>query len=592
MLGDIAEMLLSLIKTMSVVIVLTYVITQTRLYDEILEKKLNIRSRLLLIVIFGLFSIFGTLSGIPILDAIANIRDLGPAIAGLIGGPLVGVGAGLIGGLHRMTLGGITAVPCSLSTVLAGLAGGLIYRYLKGEFIGIRGATVFAFLVESFHMGITLLLARPFDEALIIVRQVSAPMIIANTLGMAIFAFIFVNVSRERRTASEKKKMESELQIAREIQMSIVPKIFPPFPERSDFNLYAVLEPAREVGGDLFDFYLSEDESKLFFTVGDVSGKGVPASLFMAVTKTLLKAKTTTGLTPDETLAQVNNELCQGNESAMFATVFMGALDVNTGYVEYGNGGHNLPYIIRGDGNLEQVSGFGNMALGVMEDMPYRSGQTKLNNSDKLVIYTDGVTEAQDIRGNLFLESRFEDFLKKNSGAAPQELIELLVKEIEEFAEGAEPADDITVLVLEFTGNNEKTLNLTLKNDLAEITRLSEAVEDYGQKNQLDKKTVFNINLALEEIVTNIITHGYKDSTEEEYVDIAFDLQNGNLQITVTDHAAPFNPLEMPEPDTSQPLEDRDIGGMGIHLVKNVMDNLDYRRENNANVLILTRQVG
>ena len=232
--------------------VLAYVLTRTRAYAAIMARKeITLNQQIGMILIFGIFSIYGTLSGIDVMGAIANIRDLGPAIAGLIGGPWVGIGAGLIGGLHRYTMGGITYIPCSISTVIAGLAGGLIYQYRKGEFVGITGAVVFMALMEAFHMGLTLVIVKPFSQILPIIQNISLPMILTNAAGMGIFAFIIHNLMRERETQRTKELIESELSVAREIQMSIVPKIFPPFPERPEFDMFAVLEPAKEVGGDL-----------------------------------------------------------------------------------------------------------------------------------------------------------------------------------------------------------------------------------------------------------------------------------------------------------------------------------------------------
>ncbi|MGI5920994.1 MAG: LytS/YhcK type 5TM receptor domain-containing protein [Syntrophomonadaceae bacterium] len=285
--GNIVDLLVELIKNMSVIIVLAYVLTRTRAYTTIMSKKeASPKQKLGLILVFGIFSIYGTLSGIEIMGAIANIRDLGPAIAGLIGGPWVGLGAGLIGGIHRYTLGGVTYIPCSISTVLAGIVGGLIYHYRKGGFVSITTAVTFMVLMEAFHMGLALVIVKPFSLILPIIQNVSLPMILTNGLGMGIFAFIIHNLIKERETQHTKEMIEGELSVAREIQMSIVPKIFPPFPEKSELDVFAILEPAKEVGGDLYDFFLLDDDH-LCFTIGDVSGKGVPASLFMAVTKTL-----------------------------------------------------------------------------------------------------------------------------------------------------------------------------------------------------------------------------------------------------------------------------------------------------------------
>lgn len=452
MLKDILDLFLELIKIMSVIIVVAYVLTRTRIYNKILKNTIVIWDKLILALVFGLFAIYGTLSGIEIMGAIANVRDLGPAIAGLIAGPFAGGLAGIIGAVHRYTLGGITALPCAISTIVAGLAAGIFYMARKGKFPSIFTAAFFVFLVECFHMTLVLFISSDSEMALTIVRSISLPMILTNTLGMVVFAFIFHNVFRERSTEEIKNLMESELKIARDIQMSMVPKIFPPFPERDDFSLHALLTPAKEVGGDLFDFFLLDDKN-LGLIIGDVSGKGVPASLFMAVTKTVLKTKADSGLSPDQVLYAANNELCQGNDSGMFVTVFFGVLNLETGLLTYSNGGHNKPYVIQKYGDVSNLQGTSGMALGVIEDISYSSKTLKLAVEETLFIYTDGITEAMNHEQELYGEERLEAYLKGNSGKPPQSLCSGMLAEIERFASGAVQSDDITMLVIKYLGS-------------------------------------------------------------------------------------------------------------------------------------------
>ena len=197
---SITDLILDLVAKVCVVIVFVYLVTRTRYFTEILDKQFNAKNKIVLILIFGIFAIYSTHSGIKLPSgAIANIRDLGPIVSGLIGGPVIGLGAGLIGGVHRYFLGGLTQIPCSLATVIAGLAAGMIYKRQKGEFIGIRRATLFAILIESLHMGLILLIARPYSEALQVVKLISLPMILANAVGVAISALIVSNLIKERR---------------------------------------------------------------------------------------------------------------------------------------------------------------------------------------------------------------------------------------------------------------------------------------------------------------------------------------------------------------------------------------------------------
>jgi sigma-B regulation protein RsbU (phosphoserine phosphatase) len=437
---------------MSVVIVLAYILTRTKAFAVMLsDKEASVSQKVSMVLVFGIFAVYGTLSGIDVMGGIANIRDLGPAIAGLIGGPWVGLGAGLIGGIHRYFMGGITYLPCSISTVLAGLIGGLIWKYNKGKFAGIAEAVVFMALMEGFHMGLALLIVRPFSTVWPIIRSICLPMIFSNALGMGIFAFIIHNLMNERETRKIKETIEGELNVARKIQMSIVPKIFPAFPERSEFDIFAVLEPAKEVGGDLYDFFMLDDDH-LCITIGDVSGKGVPASLFMAVTKTLIKAKADISKGPEEILSQVNNQLCKDNDSMMFVTVFLGILTISSGKLVFSNGGHNIPYIRRNNGAVEALPKIPGIALGVVEEKAYVCGEIGINAGDSLVLYTDGVTEAMNPAGNMLTEERLVNILKSYRGNSAKEEVMHVLQDTRQFVNGAGQSDDITILALEYHG--------------------------------------------------------------------------------------------------------------------------------------------
>lgn len=582
----IIDLLINLTKSMSVVIVLAYMLTRTKIYDSnVSAKKVRFQQLPVLIVVFGLFSIFGTLGGINVMGAIANIRDLGPAIAGLIGGPLAGLGAGLIGGVHRYSIGGITYIPCSISTVLAGLAGGLVFTFRKGRFIGIAGSTVFMAVMEVIHMGLVLLTVKPYHIALSITENIGLPMVLTNVLGMGLFAFIIKNLVHERETQRAKEMIESELKIAREIQMSIVPKIFPAFPQRLEFDIFAVIEPAREVGGDLYDFFLLDDDH-LCFVIGDVSGKGVPASLFMAVVKTLIKAKAGASAQPDRILLDVNNELCKDNDSGMFATIFLCILTISTGVAVFSNGGHNIPYHIKANGEIEALPKLAGMALAVMEDAPFMRGTVRLGAGDSIVLYTDGVTEAMNPAGELLKEERLVQILREAGEKTAKETVRFILDETHGFAGGAEQSDDISLLVLKYLG--PKRLAYRLEGGLEEIPALAESIEKFAADNGVPKDAAFKSNLSLEELITNTISYGYPAGGERD-ITVHLFIRGRTLVLEVRDNAVPFNPLDSGEPDTGQGMEDRPIGGMGIHIVRTMMDGITYRREAGYNILTMEK---
>jgi serine phosphatase RsbU (regulator of sigma subunit) len=265
-------------------------------------------------------------------------------------------------------------------------------------------------------------------------------------------AHITVALERARLIEAyvEKERMEEALKLAHEIQMSMVPKIFPPFPDRSEFDIFATLVPAKEVGGDLYDFFFL-DHDHLCFAIGDVSGKGVPASLFMAVTKTLFRSTASNGGTPGEILARLNAEICRDNESCMFVTLFCGILNIRTGQVDYSNGGHNLPYYLHQRG-VSPLENFGGRALGLVMQSPYTSGQMVLRPAEALLLYTDGVTEAMNPSETLYSDQRLAEFLGTNRGSAPREIIGDLIRDVRQFAGAAPQSDDITVLALLYFG--------------------------------------------------------------------------------------------------------------------------------------------
>lgn len=260
-------------------------------------------------------------------------------------------------------------------------------------------------------------------------------------------------ISTLKETTAAKERLESELKIARTIQMSFLPKIFPPFPERDEFEIYATIEPAREVGGDLYDFFLV-DGDYLFFSVGDVSGKGVPAALFMAVTKTLMKGIAGQGLEPGKVLERVNIELCRENEAMMFCTVFCGLLNVKTGECVYSNAGHNPPLLVRSGRRPEWLDLPEGFLMGINEDSAYRTEKIALAPGDTLILYTDGVTEAMDCNKVLYAEDRLMDAVERNKSHPVHLLVPEIMKSVKNFTGGEPQSDDITILTVRFRGKN------------------------------------------------------------------------------------------------------------------------------------------
>lgn len=449
---SVADILIDLVKTACVIIVFAYVVTRTRFFTDILDKHFSFKNQIILVLLFGALSIFGTYGGIRLPSgAIGNIRDLGPMVAGLVGGPLIGLGAGLIGGLHRYFLGGFVCIPCSVSTVLAGLLGGLIYKLRKGEFVTVWQATLFAAVMECLHMGLVLLIARPYSEALAVVKELILPMTIANAAGVAIFALMTRNLIIERRTAAEKEnyrreleRTEYEMETARGIQQSFLPESPP---RVKGFELAALNLPAREVGGDFYDFIpISQD--KLGIVIADVSGKGMPAALFMALSRTLVRANTVGKPTVSEAIRRANNLISQDAKSGMFVTLFYAVLDSKRKLLRYVNAGHNPPLLLKetaGGVILLEAKG---IALGVLDDISLEERELELASNDVVIFYTDGVTESINEKEEQFGQERLIAAIEKSIDLPVQDLIDKVKEEVTTFAQGQPQFDDLTLVAL------------------------------------------------------------------------------------------------------------------------------------------------
>ncbi|MDX2228040.1 MAG: PP2C family protein-serine/threonine phosphatase [Leptolyngbyaceae cyanobacterium bins.349] len=284
-------------------------------------------------------------------------------------------------------------------------------------------------------------------------------------------------IAQLQQSSSAKERMESELRIGREIQMNMLTLGFSAFPKHKDLEIYAVLEPAQEVGGDFYDFYFRREnlsylfeENRFCFCVGDVSGKGVPAALFMAVIKTLLKSQSYIDLSPANILTHVNEVISADNPMCMFVTLFFGVLNLTEGELVYTNAGHNPPYIRRRDGSIEQLNQRHGAALGVLPGLTYTESRTSLQMGDILITYTDGVTEAMDVEQHWFSDQRFCELLRSGNYNSAKEVVALTTRAITAFQGDAEQSDDLTMLALQFLRPP------SLKGDSAEIAINSEAL--------------------------------------------------------------------------------------------------------------------
>lgn len=391
----------------------------------------------------------------------------------------------------------------------------------------------------------------------------------------------------------QKERMQQELSVGADIQLSMLPLEFPAFPERKDFSIYATLVPAREVGGDFYDFFfINEDE--ICLCVGDVSGKGVPAALFMAVTKTLIKTRAAYDKSPASIITQVNDDISEDNPSCMFITVWLGICNIRTGELRYVNAGHNPPCIKRAAGELEHLKELHGPVVGAVEGLAYKEGLCKLNKKDLLILFTDGVPEAMDTESQLYSDERLADLIKTTKGLTVESSVDCILKSVEDFAVGAEQADDITIISFALEEEPQEVqhhlLALEIINKPAQIDVVNDAFNEFCEKHGIPQAVGLKLNVAFDELLSNVINYAFQDE-EDHKIFVNADFDGERLKISISDDGIPFNPFSRSDPDTELSIEDREIGGLGIHLVKNMMDDVSYQRRLERNVVTMVKLV-
>ena len=388
-------------------------------------------------------------------------------------------------------------------------------------------------------------------------------------------------IAKLETVTAEKERIGAELDVAAKIQSSMLPCIFPAFPDRNEFDIYATMDPAKEVGGDFYDFFMV-DADHLAFVVADVSGKGVPAALFMVIGKTLIKDHT--GLHDDlgEVFTEVNNILCASNSEEMFITAFEGVLNLKTGELRYVNAGHEIPFLCRKGGVFEPFKVRAGFVLAGMQGIRYRAGSIQLEPGDKVFQYSDGIPEAINSEKAPYGMKRLESVLAKNSEKAPSELLPLVKADVDAFVGDADQFDDITMLCIEFKGNGRKA-EISLTPDAESVKTVAEFLDTTLEAWDIPMKVVSKLQIVADEIYSNIVRYSQAKNAKVTAV------QNGTvLSLRFEDDGKPYDPTTAAEPDITASAEEREIGGLGIFMARKMMDNMDYMYKDGYNVLTLT----
>ena len=371
----------------------------------------------------------------------------------------------------------------------------------------------------------------------------------------------------------------------------MLPKTYPPFPERDEVDLYGSLVSAKEIGGDLFDYFLRDEN--LFFCIGDVSGKGIPASLVMAVTRSLFRTVSARESEPDKILSQMNGAMSETNESNMFVTFFLGILSLRDGTLRYCNAGHNAPLLL-GEGRADFLDVQPNLPLGVMEKMKYTAQETRLATGESIFLYTDGLTEAENEELQFFGEERLRQAAAKTAGMSARAQVDAVDQAILTYIGTAAQSDDKTMLAIRYLGETPAETSekhLVLHNDIKQIPQLAGFIEAVAQAGSLNQGTAMSLNLALEEAVTNVILYAYPEGTDGMVEITAIIRPKKEIEFIVDDSGRPFDPTLAEQPDLELGVDERPVGGLGIHLVRSIMDKVSYAREGGHNILKMKKLI-
>ena len=434
--------------------------------------------------------------------------------------------------------------------------------------------------------------------------KIRANLLLPVLAGLILIGFIVWRTSRNlerlRKVNAEKDRIGGELRVASQIQQSMLPHSLI---QHADVDIFGSLVPAREVGGDLYDYYIRDE--KLFFCIGDVSGKGAPSAMVMGVMHSLFRAFSAHENNPARMMQAINEISCQGNESNIFVTMFIGVLDLPTGRLRYCDAGHDAPIVIEESGDRSQETGVSSqerlvhvpvephLPVGVFDDVKYGVQEMQLEPDSTLFLYTDGLTEAKDSGRKQFGMNRVEEVLRGDCPIQPRELIETITRRVHQFVGDAEQSDDLTMLAIHYTPKHFEsrlTETLLIKNDVHEVSKFSAFMKSVMEKMGVETSLARQLRLAVEEAVVNVIDYAYPAGQEGD-IEVRMMFDGETLKTVIIDSGVAFDPTAKEKADTSLSIEDRQIGGLGILLVRELMDSINYERAEGQNFLTLIKKL-
>lgn len=390
----------------------------------------------------------------------------------------------------------------------------------------------------------------------------------------------------------QKKLAEKDVYVASTIQLSALPRVFPPYPERKEFDLYATMHSAKAVGGDFYDFFFVGDDI-LALLIADVSGKGIPAAMFMMAAKTMIKNLAESGLPVEEVISRANDKLSRENASGMFVTVWMGYLNIKTGHLTYVNAGHNKPLLYHENDGYTYLKNRSGLAIALMEGVKYKRFETNLAKGDRIFLYTDGITEANNCKEELYSEGRLEQYLNQHArteACSPKEVCENVKADVDTFAAGEEQFDDMTMLALTYFGAEEKYEVITIDAQIEKFPSIHAFLEENLEGLYCPAKTLMQLEIVAEEIFVNIAKYAYGDKPDGIAIVKLRSKEPGEVILSFIDYGMPYNPLNRADPDITLSEEERPVGGLGIFMVKKNVDDIRYKYEKNCNILTIVKR--
>lgn len=494
----------------------------------------------------------------------------------------------------------ITNFTAAFSIFLAGLAAyfGVVYKMgrIDMNMVRLEPGTVLNFTeLSTLRKVVESQATINYD---LLLKQTMQNSFLPKFILFSMVAIMCSEIARKGRSAifaqqAETQKTErisTELNLASDIQANMLPNIFPAFPERSDFDIYASMTPAKEVGGDFYDFFMV-DNDYLAIVMADVSGKGIPAAMFMVIAKTLIKDHAQLGLQPAEVFTRVNTLLCEGNEAGLFVTAWMGVLDLNTGLMTYVNAGHNPPVVIL-DGKVDYLKSTPGFVLAGLDEFKYKQNTLQLKRGDKIFLYTDGATEATNIHEELYGEDRLLECIRSiEPGTSCADALHVVRASIDEFVGEAEQFDDLTMLAFDYSykDGDSQSMERTYDADVDKLNDVLAFVEENLEANEAGMKETMAITVAVEEMFVNVAHYAYPDSKGKVTIGLRF--IGDDIEIHLTDAGIPFDPIAKEDPDVTLDADDREIGGLGIYMVKKSMDECTYERVGDQNHFTMRKKI-